>query len=66
MSSAGERLSSVLEHLNPVPTGRNRLLRKNPDDIVCEDHMSNAKILKLSRSLLMRREHLLPRLGREG
>lgn len=34
MSSAGERLASVLEHLNPVPTGRSKLLRKNPDDIV--------------------------------
>jgi hypothetical protein len=44
MSSAGERLASVLEHLNPVPTGRSKLLRKNADDIVCEDHMSNAKL----------------------
>jgi hypothetical protein len=44
MSSPGERLSSVLEHLNPLPTGRSKLLRKNADDIVCRDHMSNAKI----------------------
>jgi hypothetical protein len=44
MSSPGERLSSVLEHLNPLPTGRSKLLRKNADDIVCRDYMSNAKI----------------------
>jgi undecaprenyl pyrophosphate synthase len=44
MSSAGQRLTSVLEHLNPIPTGRNRLLRKHADDIVCGYRMSNAKI----------------------
>lgn len=38
MSSAGQRLSSVLEHLNPAPAGRSKLLRKNADDIVCGYH----------------------------
>ncbi|CZR61635.1 probable 3-ketoacyl-CoA thiolase [Phialocephala subalpina] len=34
MTTAGQRLSSVLSHLNPLSTGRSRLLQKNPDDIV--------------------------------
>jgi len=36
MASAGERLSSVLGHLNPISqaTPRNKLLEKNPDDVV--------------------------------
>lgn len=34
MASAGERLTSVLKHLNPIPSGKNKLLQKNPEDIV--------------------------------
>lgn len=34
MTTAGQRLSSVLSHLNPLSSGRSRLLQKNPDDIV--------------------------------
>jgi len=34
MASAGERLTSVLKQLSPPPSGRNKLLQKNPDDIV--------------------------------
>jgi acetyl-CoA acyltransferase 1 len=34
MPSAGERLTSVLGHLNPSSTGRNKLMQKNQDDIV--------------------------------
>ncbi|KAH8594926.1 putative peroxisomal 3-ketoacyl-CoA thiolase [Bisporella sp. PMI_857] len=36
MASAGERLSSVLSHLNPLSelSGKNKLLAKHPDDIV--------------------------------
>jgi hypothetical protein len=44
MDSASQRLSSVLSHLNPVSTGRSKLLKKNPDDIVCGNHMSDGKI----------------------
>jgi acetyl-CoA acetyltransferase family protein len=31
---AGERLSSILSHLKPTPSGVNAILQKNPDDIV--------------------------------
>jgi acetyl-CoA acyltransferase 1 len=35
MVAAGERLSSVMGHLNPYKAaGRSRLLEKNKDDIV--------------------------------
>ncbi|KUJ19055.1 thiolase [Mollisia scopiformis] len=34
MTTAGQRLSSVLSHLNPLSSGRSKLLQKNPDDIV--------------------------------
>lgn len=34
MASTGERLKSVLRHLDPNPTGRDKLLQKKPDDIV--------------------------------
>ncbi|KAE8446829.1 hypothetical protein EG329_011606 [Mollisiaceae sp. DMI_Dod_QoI] len=34
MATAGQRLSSVLSHLNPLSSGRSKLLQKNPDDIV--------------------------------
>jgi len=35
MASAGERLSTVMGHLNPSKaSGKSKLLEKNPDDIV--------------------------------
>jgi acetyl-CoA acyltransferase 1 len=40
MASAGQRLNSVLGHLNPVAeSGREKLLRKNKDDIVGSNHI---------------------------
>jgi hypothetical protein len=67
MTSAGQRLSSVLSHLNPMSsesTGRKNLLKKNPDDIVCS-LLSSVVHTNKTRSSHLQHELLSPKPRKE-